>query len=130
MKRIFIVLTVIFVIFGVSQAKGYKLSGQTGDYNITMMFDKDKPSIGKNQIQIEVTDSTHRLMRNGLIQIDYFMPSLPGRPPMMVYKTNARPAGGIYIATLDLAMKGLWRITLTMRVEEKSEKLTLEFEVK
>jgi len=130
MKKISIALTIFFIAVGVCYAEGYRLSGQAGEYSIVVMFDKNKPSEGKNRIQIKITDIARRPVRNSLVEIDYFMPSLPGKPSMMEYRTDAKPIRDIYEAILDLPMKGVWRATMMVTTKEKHEKLTVEFEVK
>ncbi len=75
-------------------------------------------------------DSASRKVSDARVDIEYFMPSLPGKPPMMDYHTSAKPSGDGYGATLNLTMKGQWKATVSIARPNGTEKMTFDFVVK
>ena len=88
------------------------------------------PAEGTNKLQIGVTDSASRPVKDAKVDIEYFMPSLPGKPPMMDYHAPAKPSGEGYLTTLNLTMKGQWKATISVARPEGTERMTFDFVVK
>ena len=114
----------------ICSAQDYQLSGKAGEYKVTVTFTQTRPVEGENPVEIVVTDKTSRSIRGVQVKVDYFMPSFPGKPPMMTYATTAKPVGDGYEAILNLSMRGEWKVTVTVVNGKQKKKVTLPFEVK
>jgi len=114
----------------ICSAQGYQLSGKAGEYKVTVTFTQARPVEGENPVEIVVTDKASRSIRGVQVKVDYFMPSFPGKPPMMTYATTAKPVGDGYEAILNLSMRGEWKVAVTVVNGKQKKKVTLPFEVK
>jgi nitrogen fixation protein FixH len=115
---------------GICLSAGYGETGKAGDYSIVVTWDKSRPALGPNRVEIAVTDAASQPVTGAEVKIDYLMPSLPGKPAMMGYSTTATPVDGRYEATINLTMKGLWRMVVSVTAGQHAEKATSTFEVK
>jgi hypothetical protein len=129
-KQLVLLIILFLAAATVCSAEGYKLSGQTGSYRIVMNFRQTRPVEGKNTVDIAISDSNSLPVKNGLVKVEYLMPSLPGKKPMMDYETTAKPEGKVYKATLNITMKGEWRAVVTIAKGKENGAVTLPFEVK
>jgi hypothetical protein len=121
---------VLLIIPGICVAAGYVETAKTGGYSVRATFDKSRPVPGPNRVEIAVTDTALHPVREAQVRIDYSMPSLPGKPPMMAYSTAAKPIDGRYEATIDLTMKGLWKMEVSITAAQRTEKAVFSFEVR
>ena len=81
-------------------------------------------------MEIAITDAASRPVTDAQVHIEYFMPSFPEKPPMMDYDTSAQPSGNRYEAILNLAMRGEWKVAVSIIRPNETEKMTFGFEVK
>ncbi len=95
-------------------ANGEQLKAVAGQYVVQLSFEKGKPVTGTNAIEITVVDAAGEAVSGAEVKIDYLMPSLPGKRPMMEYSTVAKPVGNGYQAVMNLTMKGEWKVILTI----------------
>jgi hypothetical protein len=130
MRNALFATMVFLMVVGPSWAKDYVVTGKAGGYTVKAIFDKTRPVLGANRLEIAVTDAASRPMTDAQVDIDYFMPSLPGRPPMMDYNITAKPLGDRYEATLKLTMKGEWKVAVSVTRSNKTEKMTFGFDVR
>ena len=49
---------------------------------------------------------------------------------MMAYSTQALPVDDGYEATIDLTMKGLWKMVVSFTAAQRTEKAVFTFEVR
>lgn len=105
---------VLFFTTAVCWGAGFEIAGKTDGYAVRATFDKSQPTRGKNQVMITITDAESRPVRNVQVNVEYLMPSLPGKPPMMDFVTTAKPVEDKYTATLNLTMKGEWIIVVSI----------------
>jgi hypothetical protein len=111
-------------------ASGYEVKGKAGDYNVEAMIDRNPPGRGNNNIEIVIKDKTSKLVTDAQIQVQYLMPSLPGKPPMMEYITTAKATGDHYQAQMDLSMAGKWTVVLRITRAKKTATMKFTFVVK
>jgi hypothetical protein len=111
-------------------ASEYEVKGKAGDYNIAVRIDKNPPTRGYNNIDVVVMDATAKPVTNVQVHVEYLMPSLPGRAPMMEYTTTAKPSGHHYLARLDLSMAGEWTVILKVVRAGKTDKMEFSFVVR
>ena len=130
MRSLFFMTAVLLIIPGICVAAGYVETAKTGGYSVRATFDKSRPVPGPNRVEIAVTDTASHPVREAQVRIDYSMPSLPGKPPMMAYSTAAKPIDGRYEATIDLTMKGLWKMEVSITTAQRTEKAVFSFEVR
>jgi hypothetical protein len=81
-------------------------------------------------VGIEILDTASRPVKDARVEVEYLMPSLPGKPPMMDYHTSANKVSTTYEAILKPDMSGEWRILLSITRAGHTEKATLRFELK
>lgn len=120
MKLPFFIVAVLLIAAGSAMAA----------YSIQVTWDNTKPALGANRLQIVVTDEASRPVAGAEVKIVYLMPSLPGRPPMMEYSTTASPVDSRYEATINLTMKGVWQMVVSVTAGQHAEKATSTFEVR
>jgi hypothetical protein len=130
MKLVALSAALLMALSTVCLAEGYQLSRETADYKVVMIFAQASPVEGKNNVEILVTDMKSRPVKDARLKVEYLMPSLPGKKPMMDYTTTATPDGNVYKATLDLSMRGQWKAIITVVKGRQERKLSFSFEVK
>lgn len=114
----------------IAHAAGYEVRGKAGDYNVVVSIDRNPPGRGINNINIVIKDKTSKLITDAQIKVQYLMPSLPGKPPMMEYTTTANPIGDHYQAQMDLSMTGEWAVVLVITHARKTANMKFTFMVK
>jgi hypothetical protein len=85
------------------------------------------PVKGTNRIGIAIAGVPSQSMNDAHVEIEYLMPSLPGKTPMMVYRATADRVGDAYEATLKLDMRGEWEIGPSLPEGKGPEKPTVAF---
>jgi hypothetical protein len=126
MKRLTVVVMVLFMVTGVAFAKNYEVNKKAGEFDVTMIIDKNPPVVGDNMVVVTVKESTGKFVTDAKIVIDYSMPAMPGMPAMN-YKTDASLKGDAYKATMNLSMSGGWNITI--KITRGSQTTTAKFNV-
>lgn len=103
----------------------YQHQGQAGKFYVVVRFGNRAPVKGRNHLSIIVLDSLRNKVDDATVKIEYLMPSLPGRPPMMHYEVTAQQEKGSYHAEVNLSMKGEW--VFKVDVSKNDQKGTFEF---
>lgn len=132
MKKTFsmVVLSAFIVTSAIiAWAGGFELKGKAGGYNVDIKMDRNPPSVGNNGIDIIVTDGALRPVTDARVEIEYLMPTLRGRPPMMDYTVAASLVGNKYHANLNLSMAGEWRVIVKIARGGKGEVMGFTFVV-
>ena len=102
MKKIILVTVALLLIAaGAVFAAGLEVKHKAGHYDVNVKFDKNPPTTGANDVDIEIKDATGKYVTDATVKVDYSMPAMPGMPAMN-YKTNAALSGNKYTAKLDL----------------------------
>lgn len=113
------------------EPNGFKVSyqhqGQAGKFYIVIRFALRAPMRGQNHLSVIVLDSFRNKVGGATVKIGYFMPSLPGRPPMMHHETIAQQEKDLYHADVNLSMKGEW--IFRVNVTKGDERGTFQFPV-
>lgn len=122
-KWIGITASLILLIAGIAYAKDYEVKKNAGDYDVEIKIDKNPPSVGKNNMEIEIKDAAGKYVTDAKVNVEYSMPAMPGMPAMD-YKTDAKLEEGYeYKATIDLSMSGSWNITVKITRGDKTSKV-------
>jgi outer membrane translocation and assembly module TamA len=127
MKKIVLVtMAVLLLIAGVVYAKGLEVKQKTGDLNVTVTMDKNPPTTGINNLQVDIKDASGKNVTDAKVRVDYSMPAMPGMPAMN-YKTDAILSGQIYAAKLNISMSGPWNIAV--RISKGGKTSSVKFNV-
>jgi hypothetical protein len=132
MKKLFLLVTIVLVITPafLAFASEYVVKGKAGDYNVTVRIDRNPPARGYNNLDVVITDATGKPVADAGVQVEYLMPSFPGRPPMMKYSTAAKQSDHHYVARVDLSMDGVWNLLLKVTREGKTDTMEFTFVVR
>lgn len=127
MKKIILVTVALLLIAaGAVYAAGLEVKHKAGPYDVIVKFDKNPPTTGANDVDIEIKDATGKYVTDATVKVDYSMPAMPGMPAMN-YKTNAVLSGNKYMAKLDLSMSGSWGIAVKITKDGKTS--TVKFNI-
>lgn len=100
-------------------AYAYEAKKKAGEYEVGIKIDKNPPVVGENNIRIEIRDSAGRPVTDSKVLVNYYMPPMPRMAPMN-YRTDAKPKGDHYRATMRLIMAGPWYIVVIITREGKT----------
>ena len=107
----------------------YKVRRTLEGHTMDVTLKRNPPIMGKNDIRIEIKDSGGQFVINNLVTVNYYMPPMPGMPPMN-YTLKAAPNGSGYMATMDFIMTGPWNIVVKTTVAGKQLRLTVPIDVR
>jgi hypothetical protein len=107
----------------------YKVRRTMEGHTLDIALNRNPPIMGKNDIQIEIKDTGGQFVINSLVTVNYYMPPMPGMPPMN-YTLKATPRGSGYFATMDFIMTGPWNIIIRTIVAGKQLRLTIPIDVR
>jgi hypothetical protein len=128
-KEFFIVFFMLVFIADTSFAREYKARKKTADYTVDMAIDRNPPIVDKNRLTLEIRDNNGRLVTNAKVLVNYYMPPMPGMPPMN-YKTYAKPSGNQYAVLMDLIMSGPWNIVIKITRDGKAATVRFAIDVR
>jgi hypothetical protein len=132
MKKTFSVVVLSALVMAsalIVRAGDFELKGKAGGYNVDVKMDRNPPGRGNNGINIMVTDEASRPVTDAEVEIEYLMPSLRGRPPMMDYSVKAELTGNKYHGNLNLSMAGKWTVVVKIARGGKGETVGFTFVV-
>lgn len=98
-------------------------------YRVATTIKRNPPILGENEIRIEIKDAAGRYVTDAPVIVNYFMPPMPGMPPMN-YRTKASADGTDYRAVMDLIMEGPWNIVVRAKVGGKRLRMTVLIDVR
>lgn len=131
MKKLcgFIIAFVVILLSFLAFASEYEVKGKAGPYDITVRFDRNPPGLGYNNLNIAIIDVAGKQITDVGVSLEYLMPSLPGKPPMMQYSTAANQSDHTYLARIDLSMRGLWTVLIKVTRTGKTDTMKFSFVV-
>ncbi|MEW6335722.1 MAG: FixH family protein, partial [Thermodesulfobacteriota bacterium] len=88
MKRWVLAVMMVALAAGTAAAKDYVVTKKTDDYNVVVKMDRNPPTTGNNQMFISIKDAAGADVTNAKVTVQYYMPPMPGMPPMN-YNANA-----------------------------------------
>jgi len=107
-------------------SKDLELKKKVGDYQVEIKIDKNPPVIGDNKIEIQIKDTSDRVIKDAKVLVNYYMPPMPRMAPMN-YKAEAKLKDEKYRAKMKFIMAGPWIIAVKFTREGKT--LTAKFNV-
>ncbi|HVN96449.1 MAG TPA: FixH family protein [Syntrophorhabdaceae bacterium] len=131
MKRTLFVLLAFIIMWPLLAYSGeYEVKGKAGGYTLEAKIDKNPPARGSNNLTIMMKDKASKPVTGAQVQVHYFMPSFPGKPPMMEYTATAQPVGDHYQAQMDLSMAGEWTVEIKVKHQRSLASTKFTFIVK
>jgi hypothetical protein len=113
----------------IAYSRDYTMRRQINGYTMDISINRNPPIIGKNIILIEIKDPFGKVLINSNVSVNYYMPPMPGMPPMN-YTVQASPRGSGYAATMDLIMTGPWNIVIRANTAGKPLRMTVPIDVR
>ena len=126
MRKLVLVLLMVFLVAGVAVAKDYEVTKKAGDFTVTAKIDKNPPIAGENNISVVLKDAAGADVKDAKVAIEYSMPAMPGMPAMK-YKTDGVLKGSEYQAKLNFSMSGAWDTTI--RITQGAKKAQAKFNI-
>jgi len=131
MKKMFLILMILVAVPSLQAlANEYAEKGKAGNFNVEVKMDRNPPGRGNNDMRIYIEDKGRQPVTDAHVEVQYLMPSFPGRAPMMEYNTIAKISGTHYRAQMDLNMAGEWTVILSVARAGKTETMQFSFVVK
>ena len=128
MKRVTVILAILFLAFGLAFAKDYTVTKKTGSYMVHVKMDKNPPITGKNNIEITIKDAAGADVVDAVVIVEYSMPAMPGMPAMN-YKTKTDTKNKKYMAIVDFSMSGAWNINVKITRAGKTQSVKFNVDV-
>jgi len=107
MKEFALSAVAVLLIAGIAYAKGYEVKQEAGEFEVEIKI--DKPSIGINDITIEVKDRSGKYVTDAKVKAEYSMARGIDVPPM-TDRSEAMPDGSRYRTRLTFPMAGAGEI--------------------
>ena len=111
MTKLIPFILILCLVAGIAYAKGYEAKKKVGEYEAEVRMDRNPPSLGDNNIEIEIKDARGKPLTEAKVLVNYYMPPMPRMAPMN-YKTDAKLKGEKYRATMNFIMSGPWIIAI------------------
>jgi hypothetical protein len=106
-----IVALLLLLVPGIGSTRSYEVKKQVGEYAAEVRMDRNPPSLGDNNIEIEIKDARGKPLTEAKVLVNYYMPPMPRMAPMN-YTTDAKLKGEKYKATMNFIMSGPWVIAV------------------
>ena len=129
MKKLCLVVLIIFVMVGAANAREYKARKKTEKYVVQMTINRNPPIVDKNILTLEIKDKNGKYVTDAKVLVNYYMPPMPGMPPMN-YKTIAKLSGSEYKATMNLIMSGPWNILIKITRSGETSRVRFTIDVR
>ncbi len=128
MKKVTVVLAILFLACGLAFAKDYTVTKKAGPYTVLVRMDKNPPIAGENNIVISIQDAAGADVVDAAVMVEYSMPAMPGMPAMN-YKTKTDAKSKKYVATVDFSMSGAWSINVKVTRAGKTQSVKFNVDV-
>ena len=126
MAKLIPFILILCLVAGIAYAKSYEVKKKVGEYEAEVRMDRNPPSLGDNNIEIEIKDAKGKPLTEAKVLVNYYMPPMPRMAPMN-YKTDAKLKGEKYRATMNFIMSGPWIIAV--KIDHGGKISTAKFNV-
>lgn len=130
MKRIILILTVLFLSVGLAYGMDYEVTKKAGDYTVQVKIDRNPPIVGDNNMMIWLKDATGNDVNGATMTIDYSKPTKKFWTSAKKYNSYASPHENNYHAILTIPSQGTWEVTLNINHKGKSVSTKFTIDVK
>jgi hypothetical protein len=128
MKRLALIIFVLFLAVGLVYAKDYEITKKAGEYTVRVTIDKNPPVTGINKMMVSIHDAKGGVT-DASVAVDYGMPAMPGMGAMN-YKATTVLKGESYLASINFSAAGPWSITVKIIRGGKTQSVKLNVDVK
>jgi hypothetical protein len=127
-KRILalLLILILFLLAATVGARSYEVKRIVGEYEAEVRMDRNPPSLGDNNIEIEIKDAGGKPVTEAKVLVNYYMPPMPRMAPMN-YITDAKLKGEKYKATMNFIMSGPW--TIAVKITHGGKTSTAKFNI-
>lgn len=110
-KKVYPVLIALIVVTAslAGCTKGYESEKTAGELVIMLEAGRYPLVKGKNAMSITVTDTAGKTVIDAAVQARYYMPAVPGMPPIE-FNTAAVQKGKGYEFSANIPVQGAWKI--------------------
>ena len=131
MDRLTVLALALLLLIQVTPAygKNFAVRRTVDGYTLDVTINQNPPILGKNDLWVEIKDSAGKYVIDAMVTVNYFMPPMPGMPPMN-YTVKASPRSSGYGTTMNLIMKGPWNIVIRGGVGSKQLRMTVLIDVR
>ena len=129
MKKVMIVVCILFLAAGLAYGKDYEISKKAGDMTVQVGIDKNPPVTGNNKLTIGIKDAGGREITDAALAVHYGMAAMPGMPAMN-YNAPAALKDKAYVSNLNFSMSGPWFINIKITRGGKAQTVKLNVDVK
>ena len=126
MPRWFVLVLILFLVPNVAVPRSYEIKKKAGEYETEVRMDRNPPSLGDNNIEIEIKDAGGKPLTEAKVLVNYYMPPMPRMAPMN-YITDATLKGEKYRATMNLIMSGPW--VIAVKITHAGKTSTAKFNI-
>ena len=105
------VLALLLLMPALAGARGYEGKKTVEGFEIILRLDRHPPTLGENPVAIEIRDKSGKVVADGRVQVNYYMPPMPRMVPMN-YTTDAKLKGERYKAIMNVIMTGPWIVAV------------------
>ncbi len=127
--KILALALLILILVTPTYGKNFSVRRTVDGYTLDVAINQNPPILGKNDLWVEIKDFAGKYVVDALVTVNYFMPPMPGMPPMN-YTVKASPRSSGYGTTMNLIMKGPWNIVIRGGVGSKQLRMTVLIDVR
>jgi hypothetical protein len=127
--KIVMILSLVWISTSIAHGRDFMVRRNVDGYTLDIAINRNPPILGPNGLKVEVRDVAGKPVANIPVTVNYYMPPMPGMPPMN-YTVKAVPRGAGYTMTMDLIMTGPWNIVIRATVPGKPLRVTVPIDVR
>ena len=124
-----VIFSILLIFITSVDARDYRVRKKRNGYTVDVAINRNPPVLGANAITIEIEDSQGNNVSGATVRVNYYMPPMPGMPPMN-YTIPALPGANAYTATMDLIMTGPWNVIIKVKDRDKSWRVVFPIDVR
>lgn len=126
MKRIILILMVLFLSAGLIYSMDYEVTKKAGNYSVQVKIDPNPPVVGNNNMLIWLKDAAGNDVKGATMTVAYSKHTVVGMP-VKKYDSYAQPHENNYHAILEIPTQGSWDVTIN--VNHKGKRVSSKFSV-
>jgi hypothetical protein len=130
MKRIILILTVMFLLAGLAYGMDYEVTKKAGEYTVQVKIDRNPPIVGGNNMMIWLKDAAGKDVKGATMTVDYSKPAKKFWTSAKQYNSYALPHENNYHVILEIPAQGLWDVTINIHHKGKSISTQFKIDVK
>ncbi len=111
MRRLLLLSLILLIMAGIAYGRGYEVRKVASEYETQVRLDRYPPTLGDNNIEIEIKDAAGKSVTDAKVLVNYYMPPMPRLAPMN-FTTEAKWRGERYKTAMKFIMSGPWIISV------------------